>query len=211
MLRRDRFERPATRFSESLLVSPGFAAACYNSATALRNKRELSDPGCAMPSSLEELRLGLAAESIAARLEAAENLARMGQEARPAAVDLVRACGDGQAEVREWAAAALEEMGPPDEADAAALAPLVASQETDVAYWAATLLGRLEGRAAAFIEPLAEAVNGHRHQHVRHRAAWALGKIAADIPAVRAALETAAGAEDPRLARLAVRALASLP
>jgi len=163
-----------------------------------------------MPASLEQLRQGLSARDAAARLEAAESLARLGQEARPAAVELVRACGDEQAEVREWAAAALEELGPPDEADAAALAELVASRETDVAYWATTLLGRLEERGAAFVESLAEAVNGHRHQHVRHRAAWALGEIAADAPAVRAALETAAAAEDPRLARLAVAALAAL-
>jgi len=163
-----------------------------------------------MPAPLERLRQGLSGQEVAVRLEAAECLARLGQEASPAAVELVRACGDAHAEVREWAAAALEELGPPAEADGAALAELVASRETDIAYWAATLLGRLEGRGTAYVGPLAEAVNGHRHQHVRHRAAWALGRIATDVPAVRAALETAAVAEDPRLARLAVAALAAL-
>ncbi|MCO6457167.1 MAG: HEAT repeat domain-containing protein, partial [Pirellulaceae bacterium] len=48
------------------------------------------------------------------RRAAAERLASLEADARPAAVPLVRCCGDADERVREWAAAALEQMGPPD-------------------------------------------------------------------------------------------------
>ena len=52
------------------------------------------------------------------RVEALRRFAQMGEEARPAAVPLVRLTGDEQEEIRQWSAAALEEMGPPAPGDA---------------------------------------------------------------------------------------------
>ena len=40
------------------------------------------------------------------RRKAAESLARLGPEAAPAAMSLVRACGDPDGEVRDWVVAA---------------------------------------------------------------------------------------------------------
>ena len=51
------------------------------------------------------------------RAKAAEQIAQLGPDARPAAMALVLACGDEAEEVRQWAAAALEEIGPPEVAD----------------------------------------------------------------------------------------------
>jgi hypothetical protein len=60
--------------------------------------------------------------SLAARLEstnaderaaAAEKLCQTGESAATAAIPLVRACGDADERVREWAVAALEDLGPP--------------------------------------------------------------------------------------------------
>ena len=65
----------------------------------------------------------------------------------------------------------------PRPADASALAALVNKPSLDVAYWAATLLGRLESQAAPAVPQLAEALDRHTESTVRERAAWALGKI----------------------------------
>ncbi len=65
-----------------------------------------------------------------------------------AVVPLARACGDQEETVREWAVAALEELGAPPVADLAVRASLLADQSVDVGYWAATLLRRLGEDAA---------------------------------------------------------------
>ena len=67
-----------------------------------------------MPIDAAELAGALHAPDPARRAEAAEQLARLGGDARPAAVPLVMACGDASEEVRQWAAAALEELGAPE-------------------------------------------------------------------------------------------------
>ncbi|MBW3543175.1 MAG: HEAT repeat domain-containing protein [Planctomycetes bacterium] len=140
------------------------------------------------------------------RAAAAESLARLGPNARAAAVPLVRAAGDADEAVREWAVAALEELGPPERADAKSLAELLASTEGS-AYWAATLLGRLRAEAAEAVPALAAALAADRPLSVRQRAAWALGQIGTAAVAALDALRTAAAADEPRLARLAGIAL----
>ena len=49
--------------------------------------------------------------------------------------------------VREWATAALEEIGVPQASDLTQFAELLGSPNPDVAYWAATMIGRLEEAA----------------------------------------------------------------
>ena len=61
---------------------------------------------------------------------------------------MVRAVGNASDEVREWVVSALEELGPPRGADVEPLAGLLEHDDADVAYWAATLMGRLEAEAA---------------------------------------------------------------
>lgn len=150
----------------------------------------------------------LSAEEPARRRRAAERLARSGTGARGAAVPLVRAAGDRSEEVREWATAALEGLGPPDVADLAALRELLTRpRHPDCAYWATTLIGRLGAGGQPAVPELVSALQNTPQRSVRQRAAWALGKIGPPAAAARGALEEATRSGDARLARLAERAL----
>jgi HEAT repeat protein len=159
-----------------------------------------------MAADISELVAGLTHSDPAKRREAAERLSRLGPDAREAAVPLVRACAEKE-EIRNWAAAALEELGPPRCADVGSLASLLGDPDGDVAYWAATLLGRLEGQAASAVPALAAAVASRSGVGVRQRAVWALGRIGPPAVDALEALVQAAADENPRLARLARRAI----
>ena len=158
---------------------------------------------------ISQLSAQLSHSKVSNRSKAAEQLARLGMEARGAAVPLVRAVADEDESVREWAAAALEELGAPSPEDATALASLLNANQTDTAYWAATLLGRLEDKAAGAVPAITAALQQSPHRAVRERAAWALGQIGVSTPTTVDALRQAA-AEEPRLARLARLAQAAL-
>ncbi len=175
-------------------------------------------------SELASLVIQLQDPQVDIRAAAAEQMSQMAEAARPAAVALVTACGD-QPSVSQWAAAALEELGPPPAAAAEALAELAASRQELVAYWAVTLLGRLgptpdwagsrasraeASRADTLLAALVAALDASTHLAVRQRAAWALGKIGLRSEAVAAALQRAGGSSDPRLARLAAEAMTQL-
>lgn len=148
-------------------------------------------------------------KQISVRAQAAEQLSRHGAEACDAAVDLVQACGDDES-VREWAVAALEELGPPPVGSLRKLSALVTDANELVAYWAVTLLGRSGSDAVSVAPALSSVLSTSPHPAVRQRAAWALGEIGDASPAAVAALEQAQGAADPRLARLAAQAIAQL-
>ena len=89
-----------------------------------------------------------------------------------------------------------------------AVVELLADEAPDVAYWSATLIGRLGERAVAAVSALCSALEADRPVIVRERAAWALGRIgqSAGETAI-AALNKAANESKPRLSRLAQRAL----
>ena len=141
------------------------------------------------------------------RAAAAELLCRAGTAAAMAAVPLVRACADDNDQVREWAAAALEDLGPPPDDCIPQLVELVSGSHPLAAYWAVTLLGRSGQKAGVATAVLAACLDSDCDPSVAQRAAWALGKIGPAAAAGRAALEKAAAAADPRLARLAREAL----
>jgi HEAT repeat protein len=159
-------------------------------------------------SDVAKLVASLESGDAAQRQSAAEELSRLGSDARPAAVALVAACGDEQ--TREPAVAALEDLGPPSSSDVATLASLLARPSLEVAYWAATLLGRAEAAAAPAVPALITALEKHPAMAVRQRAAWALGKIGRPATTARAALDAAASNSDARLASLARDALSAL-
>ncbi len=143
------------------------------------------------------------------RVQAAERLSRMGEEAQAWAVALTRACSDDEP-VREWAVAALEDLGPPRASDAAALKTLVGNDNSLVAYWAVTLLGRLGEAASSTASALVSVLESSPDAAVRQRAAWALGSIGDRSTVVTRALQLAGESPDPRLASLAAQALAKL-
>ena len=148
--------------------------------------------------------------SLAERRDAAEELAQLESEAASAAVPLVTTCETDDEQLREWVTAALESLGPPEESDVARLAALVGRPSLDVAYWAATLLGRSEAGAAPAVPHLAQALTTHPEMAVRQRAAWALGRIGPAADAARDALAQAAQSPDRRLSRLAREAIGHL-
>lgn len=141
------------------------------------------------------------------RLAAAEALCQMGADAKPAAVALVQASGDEDEAVREQAVAALEELGPPRVDDVPSLVSLLRESKPEVAYWAATLLGRLEAAGAAAAAALGAALSESQDASVRQRAAWALGKIGPAASAALAQLQSASAHADARLARLVKEAM----
>jgi HEAT repeat protein len=159
---------------------------------------------------LAELTTNLISADADTRAAAAEALAQMATAAAPAAVSLVEACRDDDERVREWAVAALEDMGPPLEEAVKPLTLLVGDANPLAAYWAATLLGRCGEGAASAVDALAKGVDSGVDSSVRQRAAWALGQIGPAASATRGVLEKAAGSADERLARLAKAALAGL-
>lgn len=109
--------------------------------------------------------------------------------------------------VRENAVAELEEVGQPPVDSVNDLANLLAHQNADVGYWAATLIGRLGQSAAPATVSLALALEHDGPSNVRQRVAWALGKIGPSAETALPALRTAATSTDARLARLATQAI----
>ena len=158
----------------------------------------------------EHLGVRLGSSDADIRAEAAERLAQAAEAAAPAALPLVRACGDDDERVREWAVAALEGMGPPPPDTLAGLTSLVGHAVPLVGYWAATLLGRAGQDGAVAVDALAACVASGGDASVRQRAAWALGRIGPAAKPARAVLEKARQAADERLARLAGEAIEAL-
>jgi HEAT repeat protein len=120
----------------------------------------------------------LAAQDATVRQQAAEKLATLEDAAAPAALALITCLQDTDETVREFANAALESLGPPEQQTVDQLEHLLSSPHADTAYWAATLLGRLENGAMSAVESLKTAAAEHPSPEVRKRATWALGKIA---------------------------------
>jgi HEAT repeat protein len=162
------------------------------------------------PAEITSLTTRLARGTAAERADAAERLCRLGEEAAPATVPLVRGCGDEDDQVREWAAAALEELGSPPATARDELVSLVTAEHPLVAYWAVTLLGRLGAEAAPAVPVLVECLRPQADSAVAQRAAWALGRIGPAAAAAVTPLGAAAGRGDPRLERLATEALAAI-
>jgi HEAT repeat protein len=156
---------------------------------------------------IDQLITSLSSASPADRMNAAEALARMGVKARDAAVPLVRATGDQDTRVRDWAVAALEELGPPRPGDLELLTALAAHADLDIAYWSCTLLGRLKADAASAADALSKVLATHEQLCVQERAAWALGQIGPSARSALPALEQAAQSNEPRLSRLAQQAI----
>lgn len=149
----------------------------------------------------------LSAEDESARQVAAEKLSQLGEEARSAAVPLARAAGDQTEAVREAAVAALEGLGPPEADDLPALADLVGNPQADIGYWAATLIGRAGDAGAAAVPALQAALGERAPLSLRERAAWALGKIGPAASPALDELRRISGSDEPRLARLAAKAV----
>jgi HEAT repeat protein len=160
-----------------------------------------------MTTQMDEVRMELASSDPNRQAAAAEQMARLGADAAPAAIELVLAAGNEDENIREQATAALEGLGAPPTTLFPKLASLLSDNNADVAYWAATLLGRAGAEAGEATAALSTCVAGHPEESARERAAWALGEIGPSAVDARAQLEKAAESGGPRLSRMARRAL----
>lgn len=151
----------------------------------------------------------LGSDNTFSRCEAAQVLAHLAGDAQPAAVPLVLACADSGG-VRDWAAAALEQLGPPARRDIPQLIELLSHDCPTVVSWAATLLGRLGTDGAESAEALTETLVHGVDLHIREQAAWALGNFGHAAECALEPLMQAAAGRSVRLARLAERALREL-
>jgi HEAT repeat protein len=145
-----------------------------------------------------------------AQIAAANELASRGRDAQGAIVALVRTVGIPNEEVLEACTAALEEAGPPTADQIQPLKSLVSDCSGDIAYWAATLIGRAGVDAAPAVPALVQVLESEADLPVRERAAWALGQIGPPAKNAVTALTAAANCEDARLARLAKKALEAI-
>lgn len=123
-----------------------------------------------------QLAAELLADDPSRRREAADRLSLIGEEAKPATCALVEACADD--DLRDLCVGALEELGPPPADALPQLAELLKSPSLDVAYWAATLLGRARADAAPYEADLDRITKDESApKAVSDRAAWAIRKI----------------------------------
>lgn len=147
-------------------------------------------------------REALKSSDLPQRVAAAEALSQMGPDAAFAACELVNACGDDDV-VRDYAVAALEELGPPPTELLAELTALTSSADPLVVYWATTLIGRAGVAARSCEHAIAAVLANASDTAVQQRAAWALGKMEATSDQAIDTLRRAASSTDARLARLA--------
>ena len=130
-------------------------------------------------SATETLLKQLQGSDLPAQIAAAETLASLAEEAQPAIVALVQHCGSDNEDLRNWCSASLEEIGAPTVAQIDELALLASSANSDVAFWAATLLGRAGPVASSATAILQDRSNDASAPAVQRRAAWALHRIEA--------------------------------
>ncbi|MFN3149397.1 hypothetical protein [Bremerella sp.] len=144
------------------------------------------------------------------RRKAAEACAKAPGIAMAAVVPLCRCCSDRDEQVSQWSQAALEELGPPSVDELSSLLELTTAAEL-TAYWAVTLIGRLESQGAPAAAPLANLIENEKTPaEVRNRSIWAIGQIGVANEAIKATLERAAQSDNARTARLASKALSKL-
>jgi len=136
----------------------------------------------------------LKTDDTAAQLAAAEGLAGLGEAAQPAIVQLIQRCGSENEAIRNWCTSALEDVGRPDLGQIDELLPLASAANENIAYWAITLLGRLERDAIRAMPIVIERLHDDSAPAVQRRAAWALGRLG-DSEAVEALREAASGSD----------------
>lgn len=159
-----------------------------------------------LETAIHQLRTG----DVASQAEAAEALAGLGQGAQAAIPALVQYCGEMDEGVRNWCVAALEEVGPPARSHLAELTAMAQAADSDVAFWAVTMLGRAGADAQAAIPVLLERLEDRNAPTVQERSAWALGRVGQGSEPVILALQRVASHSGGPLAAQVQRALKRL-
>lgn len=159
-----------------------------------------------MSSDVEVLAESLADGTTPERIQTLALLAGLGELAAPASVAVLNCLLDQSETVREYANETLENMGPPRLQDGDEIAKRLEQENSDIVYWAVTLIGRLGSDAAEFVIPVTNALN-HSESMVKERAAWTLGRIGRPAMAAIPVLKSAMKSESARLSHLAEQAI----
>jgi len=160
-----------------------------------------------MPATIEQYIAELNQTDPTRQAAAAQSLAALAEEAQPALVALIQACSSQNESVLSWCTAALEDVGPPELHQIEDLTLLANSANSDVAYWAVTLLGRANDQAASAVPTLIERLTDSSSPSVQRRAAWALGKLGRSANSAIAPLRAIAEGSDTPLANQAQQSL----
>jgi hypothetical protein len=128
-------------------------------------------------SQINDLMRHLESSDPAEQATAAEALAQLGEDARPAIASLVRHVGSGEEAVAQWCNSALEDVGAPLDEQIGDLTAMAKAADPNVAYWAVTLLGRAGAAARGAVAVLQDRAGDASAPHVQKRARWALDQI----------------------------------
>lgn len=133
------------------------------------------------------------------------------EEVHGLTASIVTMAGSDDDEIRMWASEALESAVQPDASEQLMLIQLLEStHDSEICYWAATMLGRLGKEAGAAAAALEVCVRESMYLPARERAAWALSQIGPAAKVATATLKEAAETAPPRLQRLATAALEAI-
>ena len=148
----------------------------------------------------------LGSSDLSQQRDAAQSLLNHDQCAE-GAVELVRTISCDDELLVESANGVLETIETITAPQAAELAKLLADENSNVVYWAATLLGRNPEIAASHIVALVDALDCSESGSAKEKVVWALGKIGAPAVDAVAKLQPLTAHDVPRLARIAQQAI----
>jgi beta-lactamase regulating signal transducer with metallopeptidase domain/HEAT repeat protein len=154
----------------------------------------------------------LSSDDVAARREAAWNIARLSSAAASATGNIVTALDDPDAQVRRWAANALMRIGRfcegPESVAAACVLRLSGDKSPEVRRWSAGALGMLGLASPAVIEALHHAADKDSDASVREWAARSLSmQLAPTSAEALEAMVTLMASDDPDVLKHAAWAL----
>ncbi len=127
---------------------------------------------------------------------------------RGVTVRCIKLAGHSDDEVRMWAAEALGMKVVPSPSEAIEIANCLAQPgDGEVAYWAATMLGRLGCDGIEGVAALIDCIEHSSFLPARERSAWALAQIGSGASQAIETLRLAVDENLPRLSRLANEAI----
>ncbi|MDZ4821445.1 MAG: hypothetical protein SGJ20_20980 [Planctomycetota bacterium] len=142
------------------------------------------------------------------RLQAAERL--MNEPSLVSATVLLDAVADSSEEVREAIVAALENLETPDAGEIKAIAERLQNPSANVAYWAATLLGRCSQDAAVVLPAILQVLQNRQEPEVQERLVLAIERIGPGAKPALAVLQKLETSSNPRLQRLVASAMQAI-
>jgi len=160
------------------------------------------------PDSLDAIKIDLAHEDTKRRCDAVRTVAQSGRLQSGITATVIQLVADKNEEVCMWACEALESRISPSPTEVVELIELLRdAKDGEVAYWTATMIGRLGSNASGATAVLANVLLDSPCLAARERAAWALSEIGPPAKSAMNALKQIGPEDPPRLQRLAAFAI----